>query len=196
MRDLLTEVSWATFGKVSTAEICEIRKVIVAGSDAASVATNTRHVQVLVDVPAGIELPLARPRIEHTFFNMITNAFEAMPGGGVIRIRARTDRNYVLIEIEDAGPGSSLEIHDRLFEPFATADKANGLGLGLALSRRAVLDHRGDMWVEAAAGARFVMRFPLKSRSLVMTVRAPARPVQYDIPAGPEMKDWEPRVNA
>ena len=49
-----------------------------------------------------------------------------------------------------------------VFEPFVTAGKENGLGLGLALSRRAVLDHGGDMWIEAAAGARFVIRFPLK----------------------------------
>jgi signal transduction histidine kinase len=36
------------------------------------------------------------------------------------------------------------------------------LGLGLAFSRQAVLDHGGDMWIEPAAGARFVIRFPLR----------------------------------
>ena len=38
-----------------------------------------------------------------------------------------------------------FNIRDRVFEPFVTAGKANGLGLGLALSRRAVLDHGGDV---------------------------------------------------
>jgi hypothetical protein len=126
----------------------------------------------LLDVPRGIELPLARSRIERVFFNVITNALEAMQGGGVIRIRAKKDRNFVLVEIEDTGPGIPREIRDRVFEPFVTAGKANGLGLGLALSRRAVLDHGGDMWVEAAAGARFVMSFPLKRTSLIMAVAA------------------------
>jgi signal transduction histidine kinase len=105
---------------------------------------------------------MARSRLERVFFNVITNALEAMPGGGVIRIRARKDGNYVLIETEDTGSGIPREIRDRLFEPFVTAGKANGLGLGLALSRRAVLDHGGDMWAEPAAGGRFVMCFPLK----------------------------------
>jgi hypothetical protein len=117
-------------------------------------------------------LPLARSRIERVFFNVITNAHEAMPGGGQIRIRARKDRNHVLIEIEDTGSGIPRGIRDHLFEPLVTAGKANGLGLGLALSRRAVLDHGGDMWVEAAAGARFVMSFPLKRTSLIMAVAA------------------------
>jgi DNA-binding winged helix-turn-helix (wHTH) protein len=172
MRDLLTDVSCATFGNVSTAEICEIRELIVAASDAASAATENRNIQVLLDVPRGIKLPLARSRIERTFFNVITNALEAMPGGGVIRIRARQDRNYVLIEVEDTGPGIPREIRGHLFEPFVTAGKVNGLGLGLALCRRAVVDHGGDMWVEPAGGARFVMSFPLKRTSLTMAAAA------------------------
>jgi signal transduction histidine kinase len=162
MRDLLADVSCETFGNVSTAEICEIHEVIVAASDAASAATENRNVQVLLDVPRGIELRMARSRIEHVFFNVITNALEAMPGGGEIRIRARKDGNDVLIETEDTGSGIPREIRDHLFEPFVTAGKANGLGLGLALSRRAVLDHGGDMWAEPAAGARFVMSVPLE----------------------------------
>jgi len=62
----------------------------------------------------------------------------------------------------DTGPGIPKEIRARLFQPFVTAGK-NGLGLGLALSRQAVLAHGGDMWVEdvAAGGACFCLRLPL-----------------------------------
>ncbi len=63
--------------------------------------------------------------------------------------------------MEDSGPGIPLRIRDRLFDPFVTAGKKNGLGLGLALARRTVRDHGGDMWVEPADGARFVIRLPL-----------------------------------
>jgi signal transduction histidine kinase len=87
-----------------------------------------------------------------------------MPGGGDVHIRARKAGNCVLVEIEDTGPGIPHDIRDRVFEPFVTAGKVNGLGLGLALSRRAVLEHGGDMWIEAAAGARFVIRLPLANR--------------------------------
>jgi signal transduction histidine kinase len=65
--------------------------------------------------------------------------------------------------MEDTGPGIPDEIRDRLFEPFVTAGKQDGLGLGLALSRQAVLDHGGDIWTEPASGARFVIRLPLNA---------------------------------
>lgn len=161
MRELLAEVCCATYGNRSTAEICEVRELIAAASEGASTATGNRSVRTLLDVPREIELPLARSRMERVFLNLIMNALEAMPGGGEVRIGARKTANSVLIDIEDTGPGIPNEIRDRVFEPFVTARKANGLGLGLALSRRAILDHGGDIWIEKAAGARFVIRFPL-----------------------------------
>ena len=117
--------------------------------------------RILLDELREIELPLARSRIKRVFFNLITNALEAMPGGGELRIGARKAGNHVLVEMEDTGPGIPHDIRDRVVEPFITSGKTNGLGLGLALSRRAVLDHDGDIWIEAAAGARFAVRFPL-----------------------------------
>jgi signal transduction histidine kinase len=95
------------------------------------------------------------------FFNLITNALEAMSHGGKIRIGARKAGKYVLIDVEDTGPGIPYGIRDRLFEPFVTAGKDHGLGLGLALSRQTLLNHGGDMWIEPADGARFVMCLPL-----------------------------------
>jgi signal transduction histidine kinase len=71
----------------------------------------------------------------------------------------------VLIELEDTGPGIPRAIRDRLFEPFVTAGKQDGLGLGLALSRQTVLNHGGDIWTEPASGARFVIRLPLQSQT-------------------------------
>jgi signal transduction histidine kinase len=147
MRELLAEVSCATYGNNSIAEICEIRELIASASEAASAAAENRSVRITLDVPREIELPLARFRIKRVFFNLITNSLEAMPGGGEVRIRARKAGNCVLVEIEDTGPGIPHDIRDRIFQPFVTAGKANGLGLGLALSRRIVLDHGGDMWI-------------------------------------------------
>ena len=67
----------------------------------------------------------------------------------------------MLMEVEDTGPGIPRAIRNRLFEPFVTAGKDHGLGLGLALSRQTLLDHGGDLWIEPARGARFVMSLPL-----------------------------------
>ena len=74
----------------------------------------------------------------------------------------RRNTSCVLVEIEDTGPGIPHKIRDRLFEPFVTAGKRDGLGLGLAISRQSVLNHGGDIWTEPASGARFVIRLPLK----------------------------------
>ena len=162
MRELLIDFASATYGNRSTPEICDIREIIAAASDAAAAAMDNQRVRILLDVPVGIKLPLARSRMKLMFFNLIMNALEAMPDGGEVRIGATRNRDYVLVAIEDTGPGIPHEIRDKVFEPFVTAGKENGLGLGLAFSRQAVLDHGGDMWIEPAAGARFVIRFPVK----------------------------------
>jgi signal transduction histidine kinase len=94
--------------------------------------------QVLVD--AGL--------CEQVFANLITNAYEAMPDGGTLRLTvapAMSDsRPGVTIEIEDTGPGISPELHGQIFNPFFTTKKS-GVGLGLSIVSKIVDDHRG--WI-------------------------------------------------
>ncbi len=143
MRKLLADLRSVASGNRSTTEICDIRDVILAASEAASAGIGNQGVEIVLDMPRKIELPLMCSRLERLFFNLITNALEAMPSGGQIHIRAKTAGDYVLVEIEDTGPGIPLGIRGRLFEPFVTAGKRDGLGLGLALARQTVLDHGG-----------------------------------------------------
>jgi signal transduction histidine kinase len=161
MRELLAEISWVTIGNRSIPETCDIRELIAAAAEAASSSSDNGNVRIVLDVPRKIDLPLTRSRMQRVFFNLITNALEAMSDGGEVRIGARKAGTYLLVDIEDTGPGIPCDIRDRIFEPFVTAGKSNGLGLGLALSRRAVLDDGGDIWIEPAPGARFVIRLPL-----------------------------------
>jgi signal transduction histidine kinase len=162
MRELLADLAGASCENKSTCEICEIRTVIMAASEAALLAAESQGFQIEYEVPKGLEIPIERSRIERVFFNLITNALEAMPHGGQIRIGARKADNCALIEVEDTGPGIPRAIRDRLFQPFVTSGKDHGLGLGLALSRQTVLDHGGDIWIEPANGARFVICLPLR----------------------------------
>jgi signal transduction histidine kinase len=72
--------------------------------------------------------------------------------------------------VRDTGPGIAPEVRDRLFQPFATAGKPSGVGLGLAVSRQAVLEHGGQMWVEFAGhGACFAVRLPAVPGTLGLT---------------------------
>jgi signal transduction histidine kinase len=166
MRELLADLNSVARGNRPTAEMCDIGEVIAAASEAASAATENHSVQMLLEVPEGIELPLTRSRMERVFFNLIANALEAMPTGGKLRIVARKAGNCVLIELEDTGPGIPRGIRDRLFEPFVTASKPDGLGLRLALSRQTVLTHGGAIWTEPDTGARFIIRLPLNRAGL------------------------------
>jgi signal transduction histidine kinase len=173
MRELLEDHKSAAFGATPTPEMCDVAEVITTALSAASAASESQNVQILVDLPEGTTLPLIRSRMERAFFNLIANALEAMPTGGTLRVVARKAGNCVLIEIEDTGPGIPRGIRDRLFEPFVTEGKLDGLGLGLALSRRTVLNHGGDMWTEPSGGARFVIRLPLSgARSFTRRLHA------------------------
>jgi signal transduction histidine kinase len=160
MRELLADLNSVSRGNPPTAEICDIGAVIAAASNAVSATMKKHNVQILLEMSEGIELPLIRSRMERVFFNLIANALEAMPTGGKLHIVCRKAVSCVLIELEDTGPGIPSGIRDRLFEPFVTAGKRDGLGLGLALSRQTVLNHGGDIWVEPSTGARFVIRLP------------------------------------
>jgi signal transduction histidine kinase len=85
-----------------------------------------------------------------------------MPDGGEVRISAAIQDGDAIVKVDDTGPGIAPEIRAKLFQPFVSAGKRNGLGLGLALSRQTVIEHGGDMWVESqpSRGARFVIRLP------------------------------------
>jgi signal transduction histidine kinase len=159
MKEMLTEFA-STHGKAETTEICNLCEVIVEACESAGV-TDRRDVELQLDVPVEIALSMARTRMKSVFLNLIVNALEAMPGFGLLRIAAREECDRVMIEIEDTGPGIPAEIRNRLFEPFITLGKRDGLGLGLMLSRRTIEDHGGELRAEAAAGARFVISLPL-----------------------------------
>jgi len=89
------------------------------------------------------------------------NALESMTGGGVITVSAAAEPDSVVVTVSDTGLGIAPEIRSRLFQPFVTARKKSGLGLGLALARQAVVDHGGDMWADSSeSGASFLFRLP------------------------------------
>jgi len=162
MRELLGNLFDLTQGKVAEAEPCSIREMIVRACEISAAAAHDQRIEISLDLQVQRETQAVRGRMERVFVNLITNAVEAMPRGGRILIAARETADCALIEVEDSGPGIPPEIRERLFEPFVSARKKDGLGLGLAISLRTVRDHGGEMWTESARGARFVIRLPLQ----------------------------------
>jgi signal transduction histidine kinase len=146
----------------------------MAACDSLAATAEAQGVELDVSIPSEIEVPLERSRMERAFVNLIGNALEAMPGGGEVRISAVLERSSVVVQVEDTGPGIAPEIRSSLFQPFVSAGKRNGLGLGLALTRQTVLEHGGDMWVESESGhgARFKFRLPGAQVSQVQSLHA------------------------
>jgi signal transduction histidine kinase len=163
MRELLGNLFDVTHGKIAAAELCSIPEMITRACEFSAAAAHDQSIEISLDLQIQREIRAVRGRMERVFINLVTNAVEAMPGGGRILIAARETADCALIEVEDSGPGIPPEIQDRLFEPFVSARKKDGLGLGLATSLRTVRDHGGEMWTESARGARFVIRLPLKA---------------------------------
>jgi signal transduction histidine kinase len=165
IQDMLQQLLDVVRGTSSGSELCSLREVIAAAWNAVAPSADARGIVLDLDVPDGLGCPMERARMERVFANLFENAIEAMRSGGSISIQGEADGDNIMVRVEDTGPGISAALQGRLFQPFATAGKKNGLGLGLALSRQTLLDHGGDIWaddapVRPAGGALFWLRLP------------------------------------
>jgi len=96
--------------------------------------------------------------------NFITNAAQAMPGGGEILLGAALDRDrsgWLILTFRDQGNGIAAEDLDKIFQPYFTT-KEVGIGLGLAITERIVKEHGGEIEVESSygEGTTFTVRLP------------------------------------
>lgn len=101
--------------------------------------------------------------IQSALSNLIRNAVEAMPKGGVLELCVRASADEAVIAVRDTGPGISPDRRPLLFEPLHST-KPTGIGLGLLTARTFVEAHGGRLGlVDIPQGACFEMRFPLKA---------------------------------
>ena len=116
----------------------------------------------------------SRGLLEQILVNLVSNARDAMPSGGIIAIRARPPKPEEsslgpLLEIEDSGTGIPEDLHDRIFQPFFTT-KASGTGTGLGLaSVKSLLEKAGGsihFVTQVGHGTTFQVRLPRLPSSL------------------------------
>jgi two-component system nitrogen regulation sensor histidine kinase NtrY len=110
---------------------------------------------------------LDRDMLRQVLVNLCDNsslAARAMDEGrGTVTLRAGEAPRGVFLEVADDGPGIAAEIRSRVFEPYATTRRVGeGMGLGLAISKKILLDHGGDLELVASSGAgtTFRLTFP------------------------------------
>lgn len=132
--------------------------------------------KLVVETQAPLRIAADQHQLHQAFINLILNARDAMPEGGVIMLRVSRERpgakftfgelphveRFAHLVIEDTGMGMTAETLDRIFEPLFTTKKS-GTGLGLSVTRQVVTRHGGEMFVESkpGKGTRFHLFIPL-----------------------------------
>lgn len=120
-------------------------------------------IQIHLTVSEGVPLALADPlSIEQVILNLVDNAAKAMPQGGHLAISLQgttlaSGRPAVEVRVADTGQGLPAQVQEHLFQPYVTT-RAEGHGLGLALSRHILDAHHGSLMAESYAGSGTVFR--------------------------------------
>ena len=121
---------------------------------------NSTGIECKLDLDASLEPIAADPELLHrALSNLIVNAMDAMPEGGILTLRTLQEGEQAILEVSDTGPGLKPEECQRLFTPYYTT-KAHGTGLGLAIVQSVVSDHGGRIVVHSEAGTTFRIELP------------------------------------
>ncbi|MBI3967851.1 MAG: PAS domain S-box protein [Chloroflexi bacterium] len=142
--------------------------------DQAQAAGITIHLETdLREIPsvAGREVEL-----REALTNLIFNAVDALPDGGTITLRTRSEGEHVVAEVSDTGAGMPPEVRARAFEPFFTTKGERGTGLGLAMVHGIVRRHGGtiDLDSQPGEGTTFALRLPATAAEDPKRDEAPA----------------------
>jgi len=122
-------------------------------------------IKIIKDFDPRLPETLADPmQLQQVFLNLMFNAIEAMPDGGALAVKTSYDMalNSVNIAIADTGKGIDQSMLDQIFQPFFTT-KRKGSGLGLAVTRRLVEQHGGDVYVESTPEKGTVFNISLRT---------------------------------
>jgi signal transduction histidine kinase len=120
-----------------------------------------RNIDFVWDNRMAREVQVNCQRIQQVLLNLLKNAVDALTDGGTVTFRSYPDGKWVVLEVEDNGPGIPLELRSQVFDPFFTTHP-NGTGLGLWIVYRLVQSMRGfvEFESETRRGALFKVRLP------------------------------------
>ena len=119
------------------------------------------NIEIVNQVEKGIYVQADSYRLKQAVWNLLLNSVDAMPIGGLIMIKSKTEDSSAIIEISDEGKGVDENFISRIFEPFFTT-KEVGTGLGLAIVQKVIEGYNGNINVISSRGngATFVITLP------------------------------------
>jgi two-component system CheB/CheR fusion protein len=172
--DDMTELSGLEAGKlrIEKREVA-LHEVVqrAVDSTAAAVRDKAQRMRVLLP-PTPVVLDADPDRLEQVFVNLIINATKYTPRRGHIWVKATTDGDEAVIQVEDNGIGIAPDLQPRVFELFTQAagalSPAGGMGIGLAVVKELVSLHGGSVQVRSngvGKGSEFTVRLPLRARA-------------------------------
>lgn len=164
----------------------------------------SQHIEVFRDFGSDVDLFCFSGEIRQLFANLVSNAIDAMPGGGSLRLKVRRSRSWldgasgVRVFVEDNGVGMSEETRRRIFEPFFTTKEDTGTGLGLWVSEEIVRKHSGSMKVMSRMRGLFPSQSNLANGTVFMIFFPENGVAASQLPAEPASAapDQEPEKDA
>lgn len=164
--------SWLKHGGLSSPQIkpIDIAKVINEALLYTESEYFSKGIKVIKNFhPDIFQIESDEKQLLQVFMNIIKNAIESMSTGGELTISTDLANEFVIFKIIDTGCGIPKEDIKKVFEPcFTTKDKEEGIGLGMAISRRIVeKNHGGSIRVESelGKGTTFIIKLPIKNKS-------------------------------
>ncbi|MGH9378304.1 MAG: sensor histidine kinase, partial [Terriglobia bacterium] len=144
---------------------CDLRETLKQATALVEKQARTQNVSLSVELDGDQEIQADVQQIKTCFINILTNAVQAMPQGGTIRVSAsRVAENglpeRLRLRFADTGPGIPRADRERIFAPYFST-KATGFGLGLAITKKIVEDHGGHIFVCDDRGPGTVMMIEL-----------------------------------
>lgn len=119
-------------------------------------------VHLVRDDDCRCEILVDAGRFVRVLLNLVRNAVDAMPQGGILRLTVQQEADgRVLFQVSDTGVGIAADLMARLFEPFVTHGKSKGTGLGLAIAKSVVQAHQGTITVRSKPGAGTIFEIAL-----------------------------------
>ena len=159
------------FAKLESGHV-DVQVAPVKIADAIARAESLIHVRLAeerlaFETTCNGEEVLADPdRLQQVLLNLLTNAIKFTPAGGRISVSCKRDGRRVLLRVRDTGIGIAPEQVQRVFEPFVQLDttRADGVGLGLAISRELTRAMGGELTAESTPGAGSTFTIALPAR--------------------------------
>jgi signal transduction histidine kinase/CRP-like cAMP-binding protein len=117
-----------------------------------------RNVQIIKNTNFSGKIMADADKLMRVFYNIAGNAADAMPNGGTLTVNTYRKGDNVAIEFVDSGTGMPPEVKAKIFEPFVTFGKKHGTGLGMAIVKKIIDDHKGGIEIESEMGKGTTIR--------------------------------------